>query len=377
MRLKLSALWSVCTVALLFSVSCYSAIQTEEAEVKQALRVLTWEGYVTAEDIQEVNFILAEQGYNYEVELVAPFAQSAEQMFDLIRAKQCDVTFLTLYFIKMQKEQTSKLLQAINPKSPRLSNYADLYNKLTRVDMGMNADGEPLYIPWGGGIYGFYINTDKVKQSDIPTSVADLWLDEWNNRFSLNIGQEWYNLGLALMSMGHSPFYLYESLKSQDRNTVIKMSAPDGALQYKIDKLYQAARSFWLNSSGFNDELLIVSSWGPEVHSQNVKGDNWQLIDFKEGHMAWFDSINFVKGVEGKKLEAAEIFANYFIGKKVQSRLSSELSMVPASMKVAANPMLGDVGNIVKKIWVVPPFDNSSYQIMEKMTDRAKVNKGH
>lgn len=377
MRLKLSALWSIFTAALLFSMSCYSANQTEEAEVKQPLRVLTWEGYVTAEDIREVNLILAEQGYNYEVELVTPFAQSADQMFDLIRAKRCDVTFLTLFFIKMQKEKTSKLLQAIDPNSPRLSNYADLYKKLTRVDMGTNVNGEPLYIPWGGGIYGFYINTDKVKQSDIPTSVSDLWLDEWKNTFSLNIAQEWYNLGLALMSMGHSPFYLYESLKSHDRQTVLKMSSPDGELQYKIAKLYLAAKSFWLNSSGFNDELLIVSSWGPEVHSQNVKGDNWQLIDFKEGHMAWLDTINFVKGVEGKKLEAAEIFANYFIGKEVQTRLSSELSMIPASKKVAANPMLGDVDNIVKKIWIVPPFDNSSYDIMKKMTDRAKVNTGH
>jgi len=377
MRLNLSALWSILAVTLLFSISCYSASQTQAVEIKQTLRVLAWEGYVTDEDIHEVNFILAEQGYNYEVELVAPFAQSAEQMFDLIRAKQCDVTFLTLYFIKMQKEQTSKLLQAINPKSPRLSNYEDLYKKLTRVDMGINANGEPLYIPWGGGIYGFYINTDKVKQSDIPTSVSDLWLDEWKNTFSLNIAQEWYNLGLALMSMGHSPFYIYESLKSHERHTALKMSSPDGALQYKISKLYLTAKSFWLNSPSFNDELLIVSSWGPEVHSQNVKGDNWQLIDFKEGHMAWLDSINFVKGVEGKKLEAAEIFANYFIGKKVQSRLSSELSMIPASKKVAANPMLGDVDNIVKKIWIVPPFDNSSYQIMKKMTDRAKDNKGH
>ncbi|RTR38751.1 extracellular solute-binding protein [Shewanella canadensis] len=377
MRFKLSALWPIFTVALLFSMSCYSANQTEEAEVKQPLRVLTWEGYVTAEDVREVNLILTEQGYNYEVELVTPFAQSADQMFDLIRARKCDITFLTLYFIKMQKEQTSKLLQAINIQSPRLTHFPDLHAKLTRLDIGINANGEPLYIPWGGGIYGFYINTDKVKQADIPTSVSDLWLDEWKNTFSLNIAQEWYNLGLALMSMGHSPFYLYESLKSHDRQTVLKMSSPDGELQYKIAKLYLAAKSFWLNSSGFNDELLIVSSWGPEVHSQHVKGDNWQLIDFKEGHMAWLDTINFVKGVEGKKLEAAEIFANYFIGKEVQTRISSELSMIPASKKVAANPMLGDVNNIVKKIWVVPPFDNSSYDIMKKMTDRAKVTTGH
>ncbi|EDQ02269.1 hypothetical protein [Shewanella benthica] len=47
--------------------------------------------------------------------------------------------------------------------------------------------------------------------------------------------------------------------------------------------------------------------------------------------MAWLDTINFVKGLEGRKLEAAQIFANYFIGKQVQTRVSQELSMVPVS----------------------------------------------
>ncbi|WP_394392944.1 hypothetical protein [Shewanella woodyi] len=72
--------------------------------------------------------------------------------------------------------------------------------------------------------------------------------------------------------------------------------------------------------------------------------------------MAWLDTINFVKGLSGRKLEAAEIFANYFIGKEVQNRISNELSMVPASKTVPVNTILGDPDKILNENMFVPPM---------------------
>jgi len=42
----------------------------------------------------------------------------------------------------------------------------------------------------------------------------------------------------------------------------------------------------------------------------------------KVGHMVWLDTINFVKGLTGAKVKAAEIIANYVIGKKYKLKLA-------------------------------------------------------
>jgi len=343
----------------------------KNAAEKEALRILTWEGYVSNEELAEVNQLLEAQGYAYEAQVIEPYAEGAEQMFDLIRSNKTDITFLTLFFIKMENEQTSKLLQTINVDSPRLSNYQDLLSDLTYLPMGLNQDGEPLYIPWGGGTYGFYVDRNKVSEPDTPKSVKELWLPKWSGKFSLNQSQEWYNIGLSLMSMGDSPFLLHELAKADDREKIMATIGAESDLQTRLTNLYANAGHFWRASPDFGKGLLIVSCWGPEVSRENNAGGNWQRIAFKEGEMVWLDTINFVKELEGKKLEAAEIFANYFIGKKVQDRVSRELSMAAASSKAVINKDLGDPRTLFDTKMFVPPYDNISYSIMKRMADKA------
>jgi len=341
------------------------------AQEKEVLRILTWEGYVTEEELTEVNQLLDKNGYSYEAQVIEPDAEGAEQMFDLIRGKQVDVAFLTLFFIKMENEQTSKLLQAIDIDSPRLENYQHLLSGLTHLPMGLNNEGQPLYIPWGGGAYGFYIDRNKVKKGSVPKSVKELWLPKWAGKFSLNKSQEWYNIGLSLMSVGDSPFLLHELVKSGEREKIISVISAGSTLQTRLTRFYANAGHFWKASPEFHDDLLIVSSWGPEISRENKAGANWQRINFEEGQMVWLDTINFVKGLEGGKLAAAEIFANYYIGKKVQDRISRELSMVAASSKAIVNKDLGDPKTLFDSKMFVPPYDNISYSIMKRMADKA------
>lgn len=336
-----------------------------------ALRILTWEGYVTEQELQQVNQQLAQQGYPYRAEVVQPYAEGAEQMFDLIRSGKVDIAFLTLFFIKIEREQTSRLLQAININSPRLTNYLKLQANLTHIPMGLNQAQQPLYIPWGGGAYGFYVNRDKVAETEIPTSVSELWQEKWRGKYSLNKSQEWYNVGLSLMSLGQSPFRLHQLVQHNERKQLLSLKSRSGELQQKLSALYENAGHFWKASPQFNDDLLIVSSWGPEITRENNKGGNWQMISFKEGHMVWLDTINFVKNLSGRKLEAAEIFANYFIGKEVQSRITRELSMVAAASEVTPNKQLGTPDKIFRQNMFVPPYNSTSYSIMKVMTDKA------
>ena len=121
------------------------------------IRVFTWDGYVMAEEVVAVNKLLVEKGYSYKVEVIKPWAEGPEQMFKVLRAGKADISFLTLNYIKMQRSRTAKLLQPINIKSPRLTNYKHLLKSLT--DIGIGKDGNKhLYVPWGGGAYGIWAN---------------------------------------------------------------------------------------------------------------------------------------------------------------------------------------------------------------------------
>ena len=339
------------------------------ADAKKTLRVLTWEGYVTEDELAEVNQILADKGYDYEAKVIKPYSEGAEQMFAQIRARNVDIAFLTLFFIKMDLEQTSKLLQPINTSSPRLDNYQALLPTLTHIPMGLNSIQQPLYIPWGGGTYGFYVDRDKVPAKEVPTSIKELWQEKWKSRFSLNKSQEWYNIGLSLMSLNQSPFSISETATDQTGQS----KQANSLLEKQLTNLYANAGHFWRVSPEFKEGLHIISSWGPEIAKENAKGANWQMIHFKEGHMAWLDTINFTKEVSGRKLEAAEIFANYYIGKKVQNRVAQDLSMVAASSEVKPNSILGDPSQIFKAGMFVPPYDEVTYDLIERLAEKATL----
>jgi len=164
---------------------------------------------------------------------------------------------------------------------------------------------------------------------------------------------------------------LHNLALSDRRNEIVNMIRSGGELQHKTNTLYQNAGHLWAASPTFKPKLEIVSSWGPEISHENKQGGNWQKINFKEGDMVWLDTINFVKGMNGLKLEAAEIFANYFIGKKVQSRISRDLSMVAASSKVEVNKTLGDADKLFDSGLFVPPYDAISYSVIKRMTDKS------
>ena len=342
------------------------------AQATQSLRVFTWDGYVTDADIINVNVLLAENGYDIKVEVIDTFADDADQMFNVIRSGHVDVAFLTLFFIKMKGQRIERLLQPIDTNSSRLSNYKALEPTLTDIPIGMQGS-DKLYIPWGGGAYGFYANRDVVSQEEQPVSLADLWKPQWKGKVSFNRSQEWYNIGITLMAMGKSPFYINQLVEQDRREELLQLKAENSGFVKKLALLYGNAGNLWNSGTVFSDNLHIVSSWGPEIVRENKKGANWQLIQFKEGNMVWLDTINFVGTLQGKKLEAAEIFANYFIGKQVQNRIVNALSMVAASTLVDRNPLIDNNAAFFQNELFVPPYDTVSGNVVTSLTNRALV----
>jgi spermidine/putrescine-binding protein len=336
----------------------------------ETIKVFTWEGYVTDTDVEAVNQLLKQQGYSdFDIKVIQPFAEGPEQMFKVLRNDSADISFLTLNYIKMQNDKIANLLQPINISSAQLKNYQKLSTRLTQIPIGMK-DAKPLYIPWGGGAYGIWANMDKLQNSELPSSVKDLWLPKWKGKLGLSSGQIQPNIAIASLAMGKAPFYLNDLAIS--RKSLKNEFKSNSALQLKMNSLYQQVGQFWTSGPHFNDpNILLLASYGIAASAANKAGGNWQLVKFDEGSTAWLDTINFHKDMKGRKLEAAEIFADYFIGKTVQNRVVNELGMVAASTLADSNPLIDENPNFfdIKLFW--PPYKKSADNVMLKVSDSA------
>ncbi|WP_150496803.1 ABC transporter substrate-binding protein [Roseibium aquae] len=341
-------------------------LTTTLAQAAEPLRVFTWEGYVQPDEISAVNALLKEQGYDYAVEVIEPWAAGPDQMFDVLRSHAADIAFLTLNYINMESALSANLLQPIDTASPRLLNYKHLNQSLTRIPMGMRGQ-DVLYIPWGGGAYGIWANMDKL--SETPDSVKDLWDPEWRGKLSLSKGQFEPNIALALLAMDKPPFHVNDV--SGNRDVLAALSLADGELQAKVSALYDQVGFFWETGPEFKEELLLVASYGPGASAHNAAGGNWSLVQFEEGNTVWLDTINFSRNLTGKKLEAAEIFANYFIGKDVQTRVVNGLGMVAASTLVEANPLIEENPDFFTETMFWPPYTRTASNVMVTINKRA------
>ena len=87
-------------------------------------------------------------------------------------------------------------------------------------------------------------------------------------------------------------------------------------------------------------------------------------------------TINFHKGLKGKKLEAAEIFLNYFIGKEVQGRVVRGLGMVSASTLMTENVFMNENPDFFEEKMFWPPYDARADNIMLKVSNQAMKASG-
>ncbi|MBI2381971.1 MAG: extracellular solute-binding protein [Gammaproteobacteria bacterium] len=338
------------------------------AHGQQILRIFTWDGYVTAEDLAAVNRLLDERQIDVRAEVIQPYAEGPEQMFDILRAGKVDLSFLTLNYIQMQDGRIASLLQPI--ETAKLSRYGPLIPMLRRIPMGLGQDGRPLYLPFGGGAYGIWANRRVLGPKELPTRLDDLLAPRWKGKLALTDGQVQPNVALAFMAQGEEPFKLNAMVRAGLRREAIRESAGSGQPQQFLNALYAQVGEFWSTAPSFKPGLELVASYGVEIAGRRALGEDWQLVNFAEGNTVWMDTMNLAKTVGGAKREAAYVFMDYFLSETVQNRVVNGLSMV-AVVSTVRNPLLDDNPGFFAESHFWPPYERQADNLMRAMSEAA------
>lgn len=340
------------------------------ARATELLRVFTWQGYVTADDLDGVNALLKKNKIDVRVATIAPYAEGPEQMYRILRAGRADVSFLTANYIQMQDGRTARQLQAIDPA--RLKNYRHVLPELRNLAMGM--DGKRLlYVPFGGGAYGIWANMARVTPEQLPRRLSDLLQPRWTGHLSLTAGQVQPNVALAFMACGEPPFLLDTLVRGRERDDAKRhlVNSPPRAF---LRALYGQVREFWTAAPSFHPDDWLVASYGPEISGRRARGESWRLVPFEEGNTVWLDTMNLHKNLRGKKLEAAYLFIDYMLSNKVQRRVVDALNMVAVSRTVP-NPLLRDNPAFFRSSHFWPPYAALSDNLMRAMSEQALRSK--
>jgi spermidine/putrescine-binding protein len=336
------------------------------AHGEELLRIFTWQGYVTQDDLDKVNRTLRDNHLNVRAVLVRPYAEGPEQMFQLMRQNRADVSFLTVNYIQMQDGRIGRLLQGID--TSRLRNADHIIPALANLPMGR--DGQQLlYVPFGGGAYGIWANMRKLRDEELPRRLHDLLLPRWRHRLSLTIGQVQPNVALAYMAEGQPPFLL-DQLVRADQREAAKQQLIDSRAKRFLDKLYGQVREFWTDTPSFSDEDLLVANYGPEMAARRAKGEQWKMVNFVEGNTVWLDTMNILKGVNGDKLTAAYLFIDHMLSAPVQRRVVEGLGMVAVTRDVN-NPLLKENPDFFRATHFWPPYTTLSDNLMRAMSEEA------
>lgn len=303
------------------------SLLASQTMAKEHLTLLSWEGYVSENDLNNINQELEQRNLPYSIRLYPENATNAGQIYNLLRTAQIDMAFVTLSFFKGYQGDFFKVLQPINTKSTALPQYQAISAQLTHLPDG-SADGKPYYIPFAQGSYGFYLNRSRYPELKAPESVADLWSEDYRGKFSLCRAQPIYNMGLALQSLGMSPLALNQAYVDGGRQQLLGIAKEGTPLDQQLHRLYAQAGAFWDDSPRLDQAgIAIVSSWGPEIAAAINGGEQWEKIQFKEGDMTWLDTLAFSRRLKADKLLAAEIAANYFVSDAYQAGLARLLNL--------------------------------------------------
>jgi len=305
----LSFLGTVCLAAVAFAAA---------AKADGVVNILTWEGYGDPSFIDKFE---AESGCKVTATYVgsnddfAPKLAAGGGVYDLI-TPSIDTTKTMILAGFVEPIDLSKV--------PR---WNEIYEKFRSAE-GINHEGAVYGVPWAWGSIPFMYRTDKIPESEAPTSLKALWDPRYQGKISL-----WDD---------KSAIYVAARLGG-DMNIYALDDAQIDKAKAKLIEQKPLVRKYWATAGELVDlyaagEVWISNTWGG-YQSNLLAAQGIPVKEFipEEGAEGWMDSWMVVK--DTPNIDCAYKFINMTVSELGQCGVANVNGYSAANPVAAKNCM--------------------------------------
>lgn len=349
---------AACAAALFATAAPVAAVQ---------LNVYEWEGYISLYE-KEFEAWAKSQGKDIDLVLLKKpdgspnYIGNADDIFNALRAKSCDVTTPTHNYFKQER---GKLMQLLHPlDNSRFKHYADVNGKLKAAKFATDDAGKSYALPLLGGSYALIYNSAK---TSAPDSWTVLLKPEAKGSFTVTNDQVEANVYQMALLAGVKPADVYDI----DKFTPEQRKATEDNLKLLVAN----AANFWpgMPTADQLKPLTYATDYWFGVAAANQAGQSWKFAQPKEGVTVWLDTISIAKHLESDpaKLEAAYLLLDYTIGMEAQTAIAKAFGSVIVNDKAKAglSGQPGDDFFVEERFW--QPLSDRTRNGFKKMWNDA------
>lgn len=291
------------------------------------LRLLTWEGYAPAAQVERFKALIKEK-YDEDLEFKISYVSSSEEYFYQLRRKRVDILTPSHNIIKDDRFNLIEkgLLLAINLDN--IPNYFKLLPSLQWADY-CTVDANVYSVALAHGPYGLAYNVDKVQPA--PTSWNVLWDEQMKQQYSLSSDYYEVNVYITALALGFDP---------QDIANIDKLRSEE--VLNKLTALIKNASGLWEGVDKPEDleDNKLAAAWGFSFPGLKKQGQHWKIAQPKEGTTGWVDGHALSYTLEGKPRlkRIAEEWINFTIGEQFQwQAIVNGIGSEPVNLYISEN----------------------------------------
>lgn len=311
------------------------------AHATEALRILSWPGYVSANAIKQFS-------QQYQIDVEVTIINNDDELWE--KANQSDAPpydLITLNTAELKRYIDADLLLPLQiNRIPNSRKQSPRFRKLESIP-GIMHEGKVYALPYTYSAMGLIYNRKLVKEA--PTSMTALWDPSYHNKVLAHDSSA-HNFSLSALTQGFkNPFRLNNNEFSKVVNHLAK-------LRLNVFKFYDSpeeALALFQN----NDIALIYANYGTQQIQmlRNAGADIGYIIP-QEGALAWLDCWAVMRSAarSPQRSKLAEAWINQMLS-EANSHEFTRLQGLPNTRQSEANDAF--IPKNAHLIWLQPVED--------------------
>lgn len=306
-----------CFLWIFICLSSPSAVWAE-----YTLNLLTWDGYAPDEYVAEFEQSVKKK-YGKSVKINRSYVNDTTELFVPVRTGKADIFVPTQHVLNDGRWKFVDNNLALPLDLENIPNYKYLLNIFEPYTTFY---GKVYAVPIAHGAYGLAYNKKYFKEP--PDTWNILWDEKYRGKYAITKGTTETNIYITALALGYPP---------NDMSNFATLN--NDQFREKLKTLVKNANSFWpgIDSPYHLKGLYLGTSWGWSLSGLKEIGEEWKMIDPKEGSPAWIDLHAVAHSLKGKPFlkKIAEEWINYTLGKRYQVEVVvNNLTSAPVTQNI-------------------------------------------